>query len=176
MSPASSIARSAGYFQTMESHSIRDAAVRRGQREEVVPPEAFLASLPPPLAEIAQRLRRIVHETLPDVEERVRPGWGLIGYDLVTGRRSVYFAWIWPEPADLHVHLGFVHGVLMDDPEGVLQGQGTTVNARWLTYQPGDRIDDRRVPVLLREAERHALLPGGVRRAALLERRVSTRS
>jgi hypothetical protein len=145
---------------------------------EAIPAEALLEPLPPPLAEISNRLRAIVRRTLPDVVERVRPGWGIIGLDLPVGRREVYFAWIWPQaqPRHTHVHLGFVHGLLMDDPEGALEGAGVTRNARWLTFGPGDSIDQPRVPTLLREAERHALLPGVVRRAALRDRGLAQHS
>lgn len=99
---------------------------------------------------IAQRLRAIVRRAEPDVIERVRPGWRLIGYDLPIGRRSVYFAWIAPEAG--HVHLGFPVGWAMRDPLGELQGDGITKRARWLTFRAGDRIDADRCAALVREA------------------------
>lgn len=141
-------------------------------RSDEIPPEAWLEAYPPPLVEIAERLRAIVRSTLPGAVERVRPGWGILGFDLPVGRRAVFFAWIWPQtkPRHTHVHLGFVHGVLMDDPDGALEGEGVTRNARWLTFRPGDPIDDSRIAALVREAERHALLPAAVRRAVLRDR------
>ncbi len=141
-------------------------------RGDEIPPEAWLEAYPPPLVEIAVRLRAIVRRTLPDAIERVRPGWGILGYDLPAGRRSVFFAWIWPQaqPRHTHVHLGFVHGVLMDDPDGRLEGAGVTRNARWVTVRPGEPIDEPRLVELLREAEGHALLPAPVRRALLRDR------
>jgi len=106
---------------------------------ESLPVEAFLDGYPPPLRDLAERLRSIVLEAVPDVSERVRVGWRLIGYDLPVGRRSVYFAWVFPEAE--HVHLGFVNGMLIDDDSGVLTGAGITKRARWLTFAPGDSID-----------------------------------
>ncbi|HXG26823.1 MAG TPA: DUF1801 domain-containing protein [Candidatus Binatia bacterium] len=141
----------------------------RASREEI-PVDAFLASYPPPLVEIAERVRAIVRQALPDAIERVRPGWGLIGYDLPVGRRTVYVAFIWLETRDFHVHIGFEHGVLLDDPRDVLEGAGVTRQVRWLTFRPGDRPDEAAIAELLGEAERQALLPGAVRRAALRER------
>ena len=84
--------------------------------------------------------------TFPEVIERVRPGWHLIGYDLpVEGRRKpVYFAYVGAEA--IHVHLGFEHGWAMRDPRGLLQGVGITKQVRWLTFEPGDRSTARRVP------------------------------
>jgi hypothetical protein len=102
-----------------------------------VPPEALLADYPEPLAGIAQQLRVIVRTAVPEAIEAVRPGWRLIGYDLPVGRRTTFFAWIWPEPG--HVHLGFPQGILMADPTR-LSGAGVTKRARWLTFVAGDLI------------------------------------
>ena len=117
---------------------------------DALPPEALLDDFPPPMQAIAQRLRSIVVATEPTVVERVRAGWRLIGYDLPIGRRNVYFAWISPEVA--HVHLGFPVGWAMRDPLGELQGAGITKRARWLTFRAGDRIDAARCGALVREA------------------------
>jgi hypothetical protein len=122
-----------------------------------IPVEAFLADHPPADVEIAERLRSIVMHAVPDAVERVRPGWRLIGYDLPVRRRGAMFAWVWLEPE--HVHLGFPRGVQMDDPHGVLIGSGITKLARWLTYEPGDPIDDELAMGLVREAARVALIP-----------------
>ena len=54
------------------------------------------------------RYERIIREAVPDAIERVRVGWHLIGYDLPLRRYGVYFAYVAPEPA--HVHLGFEYG------------------------------------------------------------------
>jgi hypothetical protein len=124
---------------------------------ESIPPEALLADYPPAHVEIAERLRRIVVDAVPDAIERVRPGWRLIGYDLPVRRRGAMFAWVWLEPE--HVHLGFPRGVQMDDPNGVLIGAGITKLARWLTWEPGDAVDADLASGLVREAARVALIP-----------------
>jgi hypothetical protein len=124
---------------------------------ESIPPEALLADYPPAHVEIAERLRRIVVDAVPDAIERVRPGWRLIGYDLPVRRRGAMFAWVWLEPE--HVHLGFPRGVQMDDPNGVLIGAGITKLARWLTWEPGDAVDAALASGLVREAARVALIP-----------------
>ena len=128
---------------------------------ESIPAEAFLTSYPPPIMALGQRLRWVVMGAVPDAIERVRPGWRLIGYDLPTRRQGVFFAWVWPELE--HVHLGFPHGVLMDDPRGEMQGAGITKKARWLTYAPGDRIDEPQALALVEEAVRVALIPRSAR-------------
>jgi hypothetical protein len=131
--------------------------------------EAFLDTYPAPMRTIAERLRRIVHGALPEAIEAVRPGWRLIGYDVPAGhRRTAYVGYIAPEPG--HVHLGFEHGVLMDDPGGVLQGRGITRRVRWLTFRPGDTIDASVLGALVREAARVALLSRAERLAIVLDR------
>ncbi len=129
-----------------------------------IPVEAFLERSAPEMRELAQRLRVVIRATLPDATERVRPGWGIIGYDLPNGRKTTFFAWVWPEA--VHVHLGFVRGVLMRDPKGVLDGGGVTKQARWLTFRPGDAVDPRRLAPLILEAARIARLSPVERYAA----------
>jgi hypothetical protein len=124
---------------------------------ESLPVEAFLEGYAEPLRVLAERLRSIVLEAVPDVKERVRVGWRLIGYDLPVGRRSVYFAWVFPEAE--HVHLGFVNGMLIDDGSGVLTGVGITKRARWLTFAPGDSIDVELATKLVLDAEAAARIP-----------------
>jgi hypothetical protein len=129
--------------------------------DDAIPPEAFLTGYAPPIMALGERLRWVVKRAVPDAIERVRPGWRLIGYDLPVQRHSVFFAWVWPELE--HVHLGFPHGVLMDDPRTEMKGTGITKKARWLTYEAGDRIDEAQALRLVGEAVRVALIPRSMR-------------
>jgi hypothetical protein len=125
-----------------------------------IPPELFLRGYAPPIMAIGQRLRSIVRRAVPDVLERVRPGWALIGYDLPIRRHGAFFAWVWPESE--HVHLGFPNGTRMDDPDGVLRGSGITKKARWLTYAPGDAIEEPLALAMVLEAARVAVIPRSI--------------
>ena len=127
---------------------------------ETIPVEAFLEGYPPPMREIAERLREVVKRATPDAAERVRIGWRLVAYDLPIKRRGVFFAWVGPEAK--HVHLGFPRGVHMADPNGVLKGAGITKYARWLTFVPGDPIDEAHLIELVLEAARVAVVPKGL--------------
>jgi hypothetical protein len=131
---------------------------------EPIPPEALLETYPGPIRELAEELRAVVRATVPDVRERVRPGWRLIGYDAPAGGRLAYFAYVAPEQA--HVHLGFEHGVLMHDPGGHLLGAGITRRVRWLTWRPGEPIDRELVGELVQEGLRVARLSPAERFAA----------
>ncbi len=126
-----------------------------------IPPEALLEDFPPPMQAIAQRLRYLVNEAIPDAVERVRPGWRLIGYDLPVGRKRVYFAFVAPE--DIHVHLGFEHGWAMRDPHRLLEGAGITKRVRWLKFFDVDQVDPERCIELVREAARVAAMTRGER-------------
>lgn len=136
---------------------------------DTMPPEALLAAYPPPMVAIAERLRRVVRSAVPDAVERVRPGWRLIGYDVPAGpRRLSYFCYVAPEVE--HVHLGFEYGVFMSDLERVLLGAGVTRKVRWLTFRPGDPIDERALIELIREGARVALATPAQRLAVALDR------
>ncbi|HET9084054.1 MAG TPA: DUF1801 domain-containing protein [Candidatus Limnocylindrales bacterium] len=128
---------------------------------DVIPPEALLDDFPPPMRAIAERLRNVVIEAIPEAVERVRPGWRLIGYDLPTGRKRVYFAFVAPE--NEHVHLGFEHGWAMRDPQRMLEGAGITKRVRWLKFFDPDDIDVERCIELVREAARVATMSRGER-------------
>lgn len=119
-------------------------------REEWFPPEALLGGYPEPIAALGEDLRRVVRRAVPEAVERVRVGWRVIGYDVLVDGRTSYFAWIMPERE--HVHLGFPHGVLLDDPTGVLAGRGITKAARWFTLREAGDLDDARLDEFVRAA------------------------
>jgi len=136
---------------------------------EAIPPDLFLDAYSDDVRAAANRLRAVVKRTVPDVLERVRPGWRIIGYDLPIGRRSVYFAWVMPEP--VHVHLGFVHGVFIDDPECRLEGAHLRlVSTRFVTFDLGDDIPEGAMEELTRRAAGIAALSREERFALMLDR------
>lgn len=135
---------------------------------ETIPPEALLAPYSPRHQKTANALRSLVKRAVPTAIERVRPGWGLIGYDVPVGRRTRFFAWVWLQPE--HVHLGFQNGVLMDDPNAVLQGLGVTKQVRWLTLDSIDEIREAEFMELVREAARIGAMSRSERIARRIDR------
>ena len=133
-----------------------------------MPAEFLLADSPDDMRRVAERLRAIVHDTMPEAIERVRPGWRLIGYDVPVGRKPRFFLWIWAQ--NEHVHLGFQRGVLMDDPERRLEGRGVTKLVRWLTFTPDDEIDPASIAPLILECARIAGMSRGERTLLAMER------
>jgi hypothetical protein len=136
---------------------------------ETMPVEAFLEPYPLTMRAIAEALRSLVRQVVPDAIEAVRPGWRLIGYKVPVGRRSVYFAYVAPEP--IHVHLGFEHGIFMNDPDGRLEGAHLNLRkVRFLTLRSVDEVDEEAFVALVRESVRVAVLPREARMATLLDR------
>jgi hypothetical protein len=118
---------------------------------ESIPPDLFLDAYPSEIREVADRLRAVVGEAVPEAIERVRTGWRLIGYDMPVGRRTRYFAFVAPEPE--HVHLGFEYGIWMTDPDGLLQGAHLDLRkVRFVTYRPGDDLPTDALVRYTREA------------------------
>jgi hypothetical protein len=138
-----------------------------GAMSDPIPPDALLVDLPRPMPELAHALRDLVRRAQPDAIEAVRPGWRVIGYDVPLGpHRKAFIAWIMAQPE--HVHLGFPQGVHLNDPEAILEGQGITKLARWVTVRTFDDIDAGRFESLVREAAAAARIPRAARLAGVV--------
>ena len=132
--------------------------------------DEFLGSYPPAIAVLAQRLRVVMAQAVPDAVERLRPGWRLIGYDLAAKGRGTYFAWVLPEAK--HIHIGWPTGTLMSDPDHLLRGTHLELKkARYLTFVPGDRVPARIVSGFTRQAVRLTLMSRGERELLAASRR-----
>ena len=143
---------------------------------EPIPPEFFLTRYSPQTQAIANRLRALVRTAVPEAIEKVRSGWSVVGFDLPLGtRRTAFFAWVMPERQ--HVHLGFVRGVLMEDPEDLLSGRGITKQARWLTFDAIDEIPslEETAIAFTRQAARIAGMSRAERAAFEMDRELAER-
>lgn len=121
---------------------------RTAAREAAPTPEEFLAGFSPTVQELANQLRQLVRQAIPNLAEAVYPGWRLIGYREIDGRRSRYFCYIAPL-AD-RVQLGFEYGVHLSDPAGLLEGRGSQV--RYVTARSADDIRPAEISALIGEA------------------------
>ena len=132
-------------------------------------PDELLAPYPPHRHELADALRALVKRAVPSAIEAVRPGWRLIGYNVPVGRRTPYFAAVWPEPA--HVHLAFEHGILLEDPERRLRGAELRLRrVRFLTLTTVDDIEREPFEAFVRQAAAIAGLSRDQRLGRLLDR------
>lgn len=103
--------------------------------------DAYIASLAPWQRDVAETVRRLVHEADPDVEEvikrRVQPYFVLEGnICALLGARD-------------HLNV-FVYDPIAPDPHGLInQGQGNTT-ARGIQVRRGDELDEAALVELLR--------------------------
>lgn len=69
----------------------------------------------PPLRDRLQRLRHLIHETLPGVEESIK--WGR---PVFSRPKNICYL----QATKDYVTLGFYDGAKLNDPNGLLEGQG----------------------------------------------------
>jgi hypothetical protein len=133
------------------------------------PVDSLLDDLPEAIRETGLTLRSLIIRTVPGTVERIRPGWRWIAYSLPEGRRVRNFAWIGPEQR--HLHLGFEHGTLLDDPDQLLHGAEEKLKSfRYFTFEPLIDIDEAVLADYVRRAADLAMLPPGARRSLAVAR------
>lgn len=93
-----------------------------GVSNEGLTPEHILTGHIPEVGELSEALRSLVRAAAPEASERAYPSWHGIGY---RHPQSGYFCAIFPQQD--YVKLGFEFGVLLPDPEGLLEGVGKQV-------------------------------------------------
>ncbi len=114
--------------------------------------EELLVGCAPRTRALVNAARDAIVAAVPSAIERFRPGWGLIGYNAPR-----YFAFIHAEPD--HVRLGFEWGAALEDPAGLLTGDGRQVRYVGVT----SRRDLQRLALvaLVRRAAAYAPPPRG---------------
>ncbi|HSL42257.1 MAG TPA: DUF1801 domain-containing protein [Anaerolineales bacterium] len=116
-------------------------------------PDEFLSTFPPEIQSLANELRALVKETVPNVKEAVYTGWKLIGYRVKRGRSDAYFCFI--APFENRIMLGFEYGIQLFDPELRLEGEGSQV--RYLTIREKEDIEPEILRAFIAEAAQIAL-------------------
>lgn len=119
----------------------------RNRMSACIKPEEILAGHTREVRALAERLRRLVLETVPDAVEAAYPVWHGIGY---RHPESGYFCGIFPQKNS--VKLGFEYGVLLPDPDGLLKGDGKQV--RYLVFKEAKEIRVSAIKKLIRAAIR----------------------
>lgn len=88
-------------------------------------PEAFLATYPDAIRELATAVRGLVKMTVPDVTEKVYPGYKNIVFGVGgEGDNAMRTQFAYMAPFKAHVNLGFERGIYLSDPAGMLEGTG----------------------------------------------------
>ena len=105
---------------------------------------AYLADQPARNRRIIRALRSFVKRTSPRLEESVKWGNGC----WLLGDAPVAYVYSAPD----HVQLGFFRGAALDDPKGLLRGEGKYVRHLRLTKR--SELDEKAFTPLLRQAVR----------------------
>jgi hypothetical protein len=92
--------------------------------------DTFLKGYPPPVREIAVKAREVILSVMPDATEKVYPGWKVIQYGAGADMKSVFAA---ISPQRERVNLGLANGADLDDPDGLLEGDGKAIRHVKLT-------------------------------------------
>ncbi|MES2643903.1 MAG: DUF1801 domain-containing protein [Myxococcota bacterium] len=103
-----------------------------GRRDDFgAPVDAYLAALPPDQLAIAEVLRALVREVVPDIREEIK--WGMPVY--TTDKMLCYFT-----AKAGYVRFGFYARIPFDDPEGKLSGTMPHVKLRSFAEVDRERL------------------------------------
>jgi hypothetical protein len=92
--------------------------------------DTFLKGYSPQVREIAVKAREVILAVKPDASEKVYPGWKVIQYATGPDMKSVFAA---ISPQRERVNLGLANGVDLEDPDGLLEGDGKAIRHVKLT-------------------------------------------
>ena len=106
--------------------------------------DLYLADQLPRNQKVIRALRRFVKGLAPELEESVKWGNGC----WLKGKVPIAYVYSAPD----HVHFGFVRGSALDDPRGLLQGEGQYV--RHVKVRKLADIDEKAFGAFLRQAAR----------------------
>jgi hypothetical protein len=107
----------------------------------------FLSKYPVSITEMAERLRTIINLSILNAREELDRSAKMIGYSLGAGYRGMICTII---PSRKGVKLGIPEGVLLVDPEKLLEGSGK--RHRYVTFKETPDVERPEVRVLLKRA------------------------
>ena len=113
------------------------------------PAEPVLEKMAPEVRALAQQLRALIKEVMPQATEKAYLGWGTIGYAAGGKMRDVVVALA---PQRTYVNLEFGDGVDLPDPAHRLEGTGKRL--RHVKIRGDGDVHHHDVRVLLETAAR----------------------
>jgi hypothetical protein len=105
--------------------------------------DAYLDGLPAWQREIFSRVRDLVHEADPAVEETIKRT--VQPYFVLDGNVIAFLA------ARDHVNVFLYDGAIVPDPEGIITGGHDNQTGRAIAYREGERINDHALLAMLRQ-------------------------
>ena len=127
------------YFAQFQNHSNMSPST-----------ETFLGACKPEVRVLAQKVRELVREILPDAYEVVNASYKTITYGAGSSMSDeiCYIA-----PLSSNVHLGFPYGTKLPDPEGLLKGTGKLL--RHIKFDHEEEVERPGVRAILVAAKTH---------------------
>ena len=120
----------------------------------------FLAHYPPPIQKLAEELQALIAASVPAATASVNLGWRSISF---RHPKAGYFCGLFPKP-DCVLML-FEFGVLLPDPEHLLEGDGRQV--RYVTVWPATPLPAAALGTFIAAAL--DLPPGRATKMAMME-------
>ena len=124
-----------GIIPTIKILICSGRVMAKSKSKIVVSVESILADHQPEIRELVEHLRVVIRRTVPEATETAHAVWHSIGY---THPRGGYFCGIFPLRE--RIDLAFEFGVLLSDPDRLLEGNGKQV--RYLRYRKTGDIDE----------------------------------
>jgi hypothetical protein len=105
--------------------------------------DAFMEDLPAWQQDVCRRVRALVHEADPEVEETIKRTTQ--PYFVLEGNVCALLA------AKDHVNVFLYDGAMVPDPEGIITSGHENKTARAIAIREGDAINDRALVAMLRQ-------------------------
>ena len=124
--------------------------------------DEILAASAPPVRELAQAIRALVYDVLPEAVEVVWPRQGSVGWGTGPKKFTEQFAYLMPFTK--HVTLGFYRGGEIPDPEGLLPASGAkqvsgTLSMRSLKISTLEQVQRPALRGLIEASTRQGIPP-----------------
>ena len=105
--------------------------------------DAWIQALPDWQAAVCRRLRDLIHDAAPEIEETIKRTTQ--PYFVLEGNVCAFLA------ATGHVNLFLYDGAIVPDPEGIITQGHDNETARAIGFRRGDAINERALVVMLRQ-------------------------
>ena len=110
-----------------------------------------IAEASPEVKEIAHAARALLAEAMPGLTEVPWRHQKTVGYGVGPKKMSEHFCYLAPHTH--HVNLGFMYGAELDDPEGLLEGNGKLL--RHIKIRSLEELRRPAVKSLVEQASNH---------------------
>jgi hypothetical protein len=113
--------------------------------KNTIPPKDILVDHPAEIRAAVEKLRKLIRESMPEALESGHPIWHSINYRHPS---AGYVCGLFPR--DEYIDLVFEFGILLPDPQNVLQGEG--VQVRYIRVRESAEIKEKVIRQLIRDA------------------------